>query len=100
MELSRYENLIFDGNIKDMPKITISKRETDRTITYDSNKMRLDRISGSAYGSDTYGWLIMLANPEYSIEYDIPTGTVIRVPFPFKEAIDEFVKKIFILKNK
>ncbi len=100
MQFSRYDNLIFDGKMVDMPKIIIDKRNTDKSIAWDPARMRVDRLSGSLYGADGYGFLIMLANPEYSMEFDIPKGTILRIPFPFKEVRDEFVKKILDLKNK
>lgn len=97
---SRYANLIFNGSISDMPKVVISERETDKHISYDSNKMRLDRISASIYGDDTYGWLILLANPQYFMEFDIPKSTIIRIPFPLKEVETEYISKILSLKEK
>lgn len=100
MRLSRYTNLIFDGKIINMPKVEIPKRTTDKYITYDSSRTRLDRIAGEIYGDDSYGWLILLANPEYFMEFDIPRNTVIRVPFPHKEAEADFVAKVLELKDK
>lgn len=100
MKLSRYVYLTYDGKMTDMPKISIPFRTTDKYVTYDANKTRLDRIAASIYGEDTYGWLILMANPEYFIEFDIPRNTVIRVPFPLKDAEADFVSKITELKNK
>ncbi len=100
MSLSRYTYLKFDGRIVDMPKIIISSRSTDKFVTYNPISTRIDRISGNFYGNDSYGWLIMMANPEYFMEFDIPRNTVIRVPFPYKDAEDEVISKILELKNK
>ena len=36
----------------------------------------------------------------YFIEFDIPRNTVIRVPFPLKEAEADFIAKVLELKNK
>lgn len=100
MRLNRYSYLTFDGNLMNMPKVTIPKRSTDKYVTYDANRTRLDRISGEIYGDDSYSWLILLANPEYFIEFDIPRNTVIRIPFPLKEAEADFVSKVLELKDK
>ncbi len=100
MGLSRYSYLTFDGKIMSMPKIIISNRSTDKFITYDSNRTRLDRIAGEIYGDDTAGYLILLANPEYFMEFDIPRNTVIRVPFPLKEVEADFIAKVLELKDK
>ena len=97
---SRYSYLIFDGKIKNLPKISISNRTTDKFVTYNSDLTRLDRISGSIYLDDTYDWLIMLANPEYSMEFDIPKNTIIRVPFPLNDAESEFTSKLLRLKDQ
>jgi len=100
MGTNRYKSVTYDGNQQILPKITISKRDTDKFVTYNSDKTRLDRISGSVYNDDTYGWLILIANPEYYMEFDIPKGTVIRIPFPLREAEAEFNKKIILNKNR
>ena len=101
MSTDRYQYLRKpDGTMQDMPKVIISNRTTDIFVTYDSSKTRLDRISASSYDDDTYGWLILLANPSYSMEFDIPTGTVIRVPLPLKDAIQEYQSTILSTKNK
>lgn len=89
-----------DGTMQDVPKVTISERTTDRFVLYDSAKTRLDRIAEEAYGDDTYNWLILIANPDFSIEFDIPTGTVVRVPFPLKDALTEYQSKVIINKDK
>ena len=77
-----------------MPPIKLRKRDSDIFRVYDYDLTRLDRISGEIYEDDTYGWLILLANPEYPMEFDIPKGTVIRIPFPLREAISEIESKI------
>lgn len=52
-------------------------------------------ISNTYYGDPNYDWLIMMANPEYgSMEFDIPDGTILRVPYPLKETIDNYNKAV------
>jgi len=90
---SRYKIFTVNNQILSIPSIKISNRDTDKYIQYDINSSRLDRVSASAYGDDTYGWLILLANPEYYFEFDIPYGTVLRVPFPLDDVLFEFQQK-------
>ncbi len=100
MAFNRYKNLIFDGVGMSMPKVVISKRKTDRYVTYNPDTNRLDKISGSIYGDDTYGALILSANPEYYMEQDIPKNAIVRVPYPLREVEAEFDKKINFNKTK
>ena len=101
MGTNRYFSLLNpDGTQQDMPLVTISKRATDKFVPYDSNKTRLDRISAITYQDDTYNWLILLANPSYFMEFDIPTGTIIRVPFPLQDALTEFQQNLLANKDK
>ena len=83
-----------------VPAITISKRDTDKFIIYNSDKMRFDTIAADIYGDDQYNYLIALANPEYPLEFDITNNTVIRIPFPLNEIVTEYEQKVVTLKNK
>jgi hypothetical protein len=100
MSFNRYSNLILNGKQQLMPKVTISKRETDKFFSYQPGKTRLDLISGKVYNDDTYGWLILLANPEYYTEFDIPHNTVLRIPFPLREVEAEINRKIITNKDR
>lgn len=100
MGFNRYSLVTIDGKLLNIPKIVIAKRETDKSITYDANKTRLDRISGAIYGDDTYGWLILFANPQYYNEFEIPKNAVIRVPYPLQDAKGDFERQIAEKKNK
>lgn len=101
MGTDRYKFLIkSDGTMQDLPKVKISERSTDKFVVYDSAKTRLDRIAGETYGDDTYNWLILYANPEFFMEFDIPAGTVIRVPFPLQEVLTEYQTKVVSNKDK
>ncbi len=82
-----------------MPPIKINERNTDVFRVYNSDKTRLDRISAEIYEDDTYGWLILMANPEYFIEFDIPKETVLRVPLPLREVLSEVEGKLLRKKS-
>jgi hypothetical protein len=101
MAIGRYRQLVTPKRtMQTMPGIIISDRESDKYVIYNSDKMRLDTISADIYGDDLYNWLILLSNPEYPLEFDIPNNTVIRVPFPLNDVISEYEQKVVALKNK
>ena len=94
MNISRYSKLKFNGEIKSSPKVTINKRSSDIYLTYNPRVTRLDRIAADIYKDDTLYWLILLANPQYYMEFDIPYNSVIRVPFPLNDVLSEFDTKL------
>lgn len=100
MAINFYQYLRDGDKQLNMPPISISKRDTDKRIIYDKKKNRLDRIAGDYYQEEEYGKIILWANPEYFIEFDIPDRTVIRVPFPINEVEQEIVQQITRNKNK
>ena len=89
MPVNFYTPLKQDNILKDMPPVQISSRTTDKLIVYHREKMRLDYIAGEIYDDETLWRLIMWANPEYFLEFDIPEGTVIRVPYPLNDVLAE-----------
>lgn len=89
-----------NDKLVDMPVIKISKRSTDKHVTYDKNKNRLDVIAGNVYQDETLTRLILWANPEYFIEFDIPSGTVIRVPYPLNDVLSEVTNIIINNRDK
>jgi hypothetical protein len=96
----RYKDFRINNEIKTLPFIKIKKRDTDIIIEYKKNKTRLDIVSNTYYGTPYYGWLILLANPRYGLEFDIPDGSRIRVPFPLINVLqdyNEFVKNYDVL---
>lgn len=99
MAINLYQYLVEDGKSLNMPHITISKRPTDKQVVYDKKRNRLDRIAGNIYQDEAYWRLILWANPNYSLEFDIPDNTVIRVPFPLIDIEQEVVEQI-ISKSK
>ncbi len=89
-----------NGTLQNLSTIKIKKRDTDKFVMYNLEKTRLDRIAGEIYGDDTFWWLILLANPDFGVEFDIPNNTVIRVPFPLQDVVTEFQNKVLLLKDK
>jgi len=101
MATSRYKLLITpQRTMQTVPGIVISKRNTDKYMIYNYDKMRFDTIAAQVYGDDLYNWVISLGNPEYALEFDIPNNTIIRVPFPLNDVLSEYEQKVATLKNK
>lgn len=100
MSVNFYDLLRDENGIKNMPNVTISRRITDKTIVFNPKLMRLDRIAGDVYGDETLYKLLMWANPEIVYEFDIPRGSIIRIPFPLNDVIQEVVAKIQLNKNR
>lgn len=90
----RYQKFKMDNQVKVLPFIKIPRQPTDIIIEY-KNKTRLDIVSQTYYGAPYYSWLILQANPEYGgLEFDIPEGATIRVPFPLITALQNYQQAV------
>lgn len=98
MPFNFYKPLKDNDSLKDMPPVKISSRNTDKFVTYQRDVMRLDFIAGEIYKDETFWRLIMWANPEYFIEFDIPNNAVIRIPYPLNDVLAEV--NSFIINNR
>lgn len=96
-----FHNLLKDSDkLKNMPAVQIKKRATDKSVVYNKQKNRLDNIAGDVYKDETYGKLILWANEQYFLEFDIPDNTVIRVPFPFQDVVNEVNRYIVLHRDR
>jgi len=100
MPYNFYSLLRDNDSLKNMPPITISKRSTDKSITYNSQINRLDTIAGNIYNDETLWRLILWANEQYFMEFDIPNNTVIRIPYPLQEVLSEVQEAIVQKRDK
>lgn len=83
-----------------LPFGNIPEKTTDVFETYKKGKTRLDLLSYQYYDSADYGWLILQANPQYgSLEFRIPDGAEIRIPFPLDVSLKDFQTSIDKKKN-
>lgn len=95
----RYEEFRSNGNVRVLPFLKIPRKNTDQQITYNGSK-RLDIISNDYYNSPNFGWLILQANPEYGgLEFDIPDGAVLSIPYPLNESLQQYERAIIRYKN-
>lgn len=91
MSYNRYNRFLVNGKYNIIPSVKIYNKSTDYMEIYNKDKSRLDLISYKYYGDPNYDWLIMMANPEYgSMEYNIPDGAILRIPFPLNTTIDNY----------
>lgn len=86
MALNRYRNTTDPDAV--YPDVSISERETDLFIEYGADD-KLETVAYRVYGEPEYWWIIMLANPDYTMEYEIEPGELIRVPFPLNSVVTE-----------
>tara|TARA_R110001583_G_scaffold4356_7_gene25348 strand:+ start:10146 stop:10466 length:321 start_codon:yes stop_codon:yes gene_type:complete len=79
------------GTAKTIPFIKLSEKTTDKFEKYKMGVTRFDKLSQKYYGNSLHGWLIMLANGDQGgLEFTINDGDVIRIPFPFKDTLQEY----------
>ena len=87
----RYSQFRQDGSISIVPFGSVPQKDTDFYEVYNKGKTRLDIISYHYYNDSGYGWLIMQANPQYgSIEFNIPDGALLRIPYPLSQSIQDY----------
>ena len=86
-----------DGTIDQMPFVNIPVNPSDKFESWINGRSRLDKIAKRLYGNEFFDFLILMANPQYISEFDIPDDTVIRIPFPLEKARTDYengLKKI------
>ena len=87
----RYSQFRQDGSISIVPFGTIPPKDTDFFEVYVKGETRLDILSYHYYNDSNYGWLILQANPQYgSIEFEIPDGAKLRIPYPLSQSIQDY----------
>ena len=92
---NRYSEFIINGDYVMVPSIVLTLKSSDRKIVYKVGKTRLDKLSDQFYSSPYYGWLIMQANSTYGgQEWNIPDGTIITVPFPLMQSLEDYKSKL------
>jgi hypothetical protein len=91
---NRYGQFRKSDEISYIPFITIDSKPTDIKIVW-NKRNRLDKVSQEYYGTPYYGWLILLANPKFGgMEFDIPENTILRIPFPLMDSLQNYQKKV------
>lgn len=98
-DYDRYEILKnSDGTIDMLPFVKISESPSDLSEVWVLGRSRLDKIALKYYNNPFYDFFILLANPQYVDQFDIPDGALIRIPFPIDRVKLEY--ESFLRKNK
>lgn len=91
----RYQDFKVNGKYKPLPFIKIEPKNSDKSVVYFAQRTRLDKLSQKYYGNPYHGWLILLANPRYGgVEENIPDNEIIRIPFPFKDSLQQYIAEV------
>lgn len=85
----RYQYTKIDGISYSPPLIPIKERDSDKYERYVLGISRLDKLSYKYYNDPKYGFIILMANPEYMDEFNIPDNSIIRIPFPLNQILSE-----------
>ena len=95
MGVDRYKNFRINGMAKNVPFIKLKQKASDKVEEYKLGITRMDLVSYKYYQDASYGWLIMLANPEYGgLEFNIPDGTQLIIPFPLEASIAQYNSEV------
>ena len=95
MAYNRYKKFSKSGEMKLVPFAEVPFTEGDRYIRYRRGQTRLDKVSYEHYKDPNYGWLILQANPSVPpLEFLIPDGTLLRIPYPLDIAISNYENSI------
>jgi hypothetical protein len=87
----RYNDFLVDGKQTVVTYVSLPSKSTDKQYIYVVGQSRLDKVSQQYYGSPTFGWLILLANPIYGgNEFDIPDGSILTIPFPLVASLQDY----------
>ncbi len=88
---NRYSQFVINGNQTVVPYINLPSKTTDKRFVYKVGQSRMDKISQQYYGSGTFGWLILMANPKYGgQEWNIPDGSILTIPFPLVASLQDY----------
>ena len=92
---NRYNEFLLNGQQTIVPYVAMPGKSTDKKYIYKISQSRLDKISQQYYGSPTFGWLIMSANPVYGgSEWNIPDSGILTIPFPLVASLQDYKNQL------
>lgn len=92
---NRYDTFLINGVQTVVPYVAIPGKSTDKRYIYKVDMSRLDKVSQQFYGTPTFGWLIMAANPSFGgSEWNIPDGTVLTIPYPLVTSLQDYKNEL------
>ena len=88
---NRYSDFLINGEQTGYPFAPLPSKSSDKNYIYKVGQSRLDKISQQFYGTPYFGWLIQMANPQFSgSEWAIPDGAVLTIPFPLVASLQDY----------
>lgn len=92
---NRYTDFIINGQQTVVPYINLPTKTTDKRYIYKVGQSRMDKVSQQYYGTPVFGWLILLANPNYGgQEWNIPDGSILTIPFPLVASLQDYKNEL------
>ena len=92
---NRYQQFTINGQQKTVPFVTLPTKSTDIRHIYKVGSSRLDKISFQFYNTPYFGWLVQMANPQYSgMESNIPDGAILTIPFPLVKSLQDYKNEL------
>lgn len=99
-DYDRYEEVRNDdGTVDQLPFVPIPVSSSDKYERWNTETSRMDKLAQRYYDNPFFDWLILYANPSYISEFDIPTGTIIRIPFPLERARQDYEDNLKRIRN-
>ena len=92
---NRYQDFLINGQQTVVPYLVLPSKSSDKRFIYKVGQSRLDKISQQYYGTPTFGWLILLANPKYGgEEWNISDGSILTIPFPLLTSLQDYKNEL------
>jgi hypothetical protein len=89
-----------NGTTASMPFVKLPTNPSDKYEYWNTEYSRMDKLSQKYYGNPFYDFLILYANSEFVNEFDIPDGTLIRIPFPLQKVKADYEAILTAYKNQ
>ena len=88
---NRYNQFLQNGQQTVVPYVELPVKTSDKSYIYKIGTSRLDKVSQQFYGSPLFGWLIMLANPQFTgFEFNIPDAAILTRPYPLLTSLQDY----------
>lgn len=92
---NRYQDFFVNGQQTIVPFVKLPSKPTDKRFIYRNGVSRLDKISQQFYDTPYFGWIILMANPQFGgLENNIPDGTDLIIPFPLVNSLQDYKKAL------
>lgn len=88
---NRYTPFQINGQSSVVPYVPITSKPSDKVYVYKVGRSRLDMVSQEYYGTPFFGWLILMANPEFGgLENNILDGSMLNIPYPLITSLQDY----------